>query len=170
MRLLKPLLALALGTTLALPAAAASFRDTSVPMKSQNVDIQKYLGKWYEIARYPNSFEKGCTNVTAEYTKTADGVGVLNSCNGRTRSADARVVAPGQLKVNFVKWLPMAEGDYWVLYVDPSYSLAVVGEPTGKYGWILSRSPQVRQSQLDKAYSVLRANGYDTSKIYLTPQ
>jgi len=173
MRSMNMILALGAALTLAAPGASASpYRDTSVPMKTQEIDLQSYLGKWYEIARYPNNFERGCTNVTAQYGLQDDGaVSVVNSCNGKTRKAEAVPVGPGKFEVDFVSWLPgIGKGDYWVLYVDPGYDLAVVGEPTGRYGWILSRTPQIRQSALDQAKSVLEANGYDTSEIMLVPQ
>lgn len=172
MRPTNPLAALAALTLLSTPASA-EYRDTSVPMKTQEIDLQSYLGKWYEVARYPNTFERGCQAPTATYSQNADGtVEVLNACaGGRSRSAEAVKVGPGKFEVDFVRWLPgVAKGDYWVLYVDNGYDLAVVGEPTGRYGWVLSRTPQIRQSQLDKAQSVLRQNGYDLSELMLIAQ
>lgn len=159
-------------------AVFANYRDTSVPMRTADISVSRYLGKWYEIARFPNRFERGCQGVTAEYGLQEDGnVSVLNTCRkgsatgpASSRGAEARKVGPGQFKVNFVKWLPMAEGDYWVLYVDPGYNLAVVGEPTGRYGWILSRTPQISRTLLDKAYEVLQSNGYDTNQLQLVSQ
>lgn len=169
MRLMKPLLALA--TTLSLTSPAlAEYRDTSVPISAQAIDLKSYLGKWYEIARYPNNFERNCAAPTATYGMNEDGtISVLNACRGgRSREAVAKPVGPGKLKVDFVPWLGgLAEGDYWVLYVDPGYNLAVVGEPTGRFGWILSRTPQIRQSQLDRAKAALEKNGYDTSALML---
>lgn len=172
MRLTKPLAALAAGLALTAPASA-EYRDTTVPMRTQEIDLQSYLGKWYEVARYPNSFERGCQAPTATYSLNEDGsIEVLNACtNGKSRAAKAVKVGPGKLEVDFVSWLPgIAKGDYWVLYVDPGYTLAVVGEPTGRYGWVLSRSPQIRQSQLDQAQAVLMQNGYDLSGLMLIAQ
>jgi len=158
----------------AAPTQAASYRDTSKPIGVVvNLDLDRYAGKWYEIARFPNRFERGCQGVTAEYGKNPDGtISVRNTCRQgspdgpvEVAEATAEVVGPGKLTVNFVPWLPFAKGDYWVLYVDRSYSFAVVGEPSGKTGWILARSPQMGQSKYDKAISVLQNAGYDTSRL-----
>ena len=155
-------------------ATAAGYRDTAAPLGVlANLDLARYLGKWYEIARFPNRFERGCQGVTAEYSQRADGtIKVLNTCregapDGPARSAEgsAKVVAPGKLTVGFVSWLPFAKGDYWVLYVDAGYSFAVVGEPSGKTGWVLSRGPALAPAKWDKALSVLASMGYDTTKL-----
>jgi apolipoprotein D and lipocalin family protein len=155
-------------------SAAAGYRDTSAPMNAvPTLDIQRYLGKWYEIARFPNRFERNCTAVTAEYTRNPDDtIHVLNTCrkgspDGPVNVAEgkAEMVAPGKLKVNFVPWLPFVKGDYWVLFVDSDYSYAVVGEPTGKTGWILARKPELGPNKYDNAVSVLQSMGYDTSKL-----
>ncbi|MBL6426492.1 lipocalin family protein [Maritimibacter sp.] len=178
MRFTTALMALATTVAFAAPATAAKYRDTSVPMQTVNVNIDRYMGKWYEIARFPNWFENNCAGVTAEYTLQGDTFEVLNTCRqgtpdgpARSRKAEATPVGPGKVKVDFVQMIPgIGVGDYWVLYVAPDYSLAVVGEPSGSTGWVLSRTPQIRQSQLDTAYDVLRKNGYDTSKIQLVAQ
>lgn len=161
------------------PAQAASYRDSSKPMGVvTNLDLERYLGKWFEIARFPNRFERGCAGVTAEYGRNPDGtISVRNTCRKGTLTGPikvaegtARVVGPGKLIVNFVRWLPFAKGDYWVLYVDPAYSVAVVGEPSGKTGWILARSPQLAAAAYETAISVLQAAGYDTSRLELVAQ
>ena len=173
MRLPSLVLALAASLGLAHPALAG-YRDMSKPIGVvTNLDLNRYLGKWYEIARYPNRWERGCQGVTAEYGLNADGsVKVVNTCrqgapNGPAEVAEgvATVVAPGKLEVSFVPWLPFAKGDYWVLHVDAGYSFAVVGDPSGKTGWILSRSPQMSKAKYDKALSVLQGMGYDTAKL-----
>lgn len=155
-------------------AVAEVYRDRSVPMKVQAaLDIQKYLGKWYEIARFPNPFEKGCVGVTAEYALRDDGqISVKNTCfqnslDGPVKVANgvARVEGPGQLSVTFVPWLPFARGDYWVLYLEPDYSLAVVGAPKGTTGWILARTPRIEPAKRARATAALRDNGYDISKL-----
>lgn len=160
------------------PAIAETYRDRSVPMQSVKVDLDRYYGKWYEIARFPNLFETDCVGVTAEYAPRSDGkIQVINTCRKKTLDGtidkiegEAWVVAPGQLKVTFVPWLPFAKGDYWVLHVEPDYSVAVVGEPKGKTGWILARKPGIDKAHLDRAMAALRANGYDTTKLYYVPQ
>lgn len=167
-------LTLAILTALTAPAGAASYRDTSAPIGVvTNLDLTRYLGKWYEIARFPNRFERGCQGVTAEYTARDDGkIGVRNTCRegapdgpARVAEGSARVEGPGRLSVNFVPWLPFARGDYWVLYVDAGYSFAVVGEPSGKTGWVLARTAELAPAKWQKALSVLAAAGYDSSKI-----
>ncbi|MEY8800358.1 lipocalin family protein [Leisingera sp. XS_AS12] len=168
----------------ALPSAsmAEGYRDTDVPMAVETgLDLSRYLGKWYEIARFPNDFEKGCEGVTAEYSALPEGrIKVVNTCrkgapDGPAESAEgkARVVAPGILEVNFVPWLsflPFTWGDYWVLDVDDDYRVAVVGTPNGKQGWILARSPEISAEQLSEAKSVLRGNGYDIRALKMVPQ
>lgn len=174
MRSLFKALSVILLVALALPASAAQYRDTSVPMAVEGaLDLNRYLGKWYEIARFPNRFERGCVGVTAEYSMRSDGdVRVVNTCregtlDGKVTVADgsARVEAPGRLSVTFVPWLPFARGDYWVLHVAPDYSMAVVGNPKGTTGWILARTPQISAKQRALAESILSINGYDISKL-----
>ncbi|WP_439141152.1 lipocalin family protein [Planktotalea sp.] len=174
MRSLFKALSVILLVALALPASAAQYRDTSVPMTVEGaLDLNRYLGKWYEIARFPNRFERGCVGVTAEYSMRSDGdVRVVNTCregtlDGKVTVADgsARVEAPGRLSVTFVPWLPFARGDYWVLYVAPDYSMAVVGNPKGTTGWILARTQQISAKQRALAEGILANNGYDVSKL-----
>ncbi|MEM8788080.1 MAG: lipocalin family protein [Pseudomonadota bacterium] len=155
-----------------------NYRDTAVPMESvSRLDTAAYAGLWYEIARFPNRFERDCTGVTAEYTLREDGrIGVKNSCrkgalDGPLEVAEgsARVAAPGQLKVKFAEWLPF-EGDYWVLDVTEDYDVAVIGVPSGDFGWILARTPTLEADDLAAALSVLRDAGYDTDRLTYTLQ
>jgi len=156
------------------------YRDTNVPMTTEGpVDLQRYQGLWYEIARFPVWFQEGCVGVTAEYALRDDGrVDVLNTCrqgalDGPVETADAIARAVdatnARLKVNFAPPLPV-EGDYWILYVDPDYALAVVGTPGGTGGWILARTPEIDPARLDVARAVLADNGYDLDALDLTPQ
>ncbi len=167
-------LAAVITVALATPLSAAQYRDRSVPMTVEGgLDLNRYLGKWYEIARFPNSFERGCAGVTAEYSLRAGGdIRVLNTClkgglDGPVERADgsARVEAPGRLSVTFVPWLPFARGDYWVLYVASDYSLAVVGNPKGSTGWILARDAKISASARANAEAILTKNGYDVSQL-----
>ncbi|MFN3954921.1 MAG: lipocalin family protein [Pararhodobacter sp.] len=160
------------------PAQGSGFRDRSVPMTVQtDLDIERYQGLWFEIARYPNRFERDCVAVTAEYALREDGqVMVRNSCrknrfDGPLEVAEgrARVEGPGRLSVNFVRFLPFIRGDYYVLDVTPDYAVAVVGEPSGRFGWILARQPRLAPPVLERALSVLERNGYDISELYYTP-
>ncbi len=175
MRLPSFVLAAAAAFSLAAPLEAR-YRDRSQPMDVvEALDIERYLGRWYEIARFPNRFELGCVGVTADYALRDDGkISVVNTCrkgslDGPVEAAEgvARIIAPGKLEVSFVPWLPFASGDYWVLYVDPAYSIAVVGEPKGRTGWILARDTAVPKAEYDKAVSVLETMGYDTSQLQL---
>lgn len=143
-----------------------------------SVDLDRYLGKWYEIARYPAWFQRNCTAVTAEYSLRDDGkIKVVNSCrkkslDGKLKSANgrAKIVVDGnnaKLKVSFFGpfW-----GDYWILDLDPDYNWAVVGMPSRKYLWILNRSPEMDQEIFDRIVSRLPEMGYDPSKLLMTEQ
>ena len=113
-----------------------------------HVELNKYLGKWYEIAHLPARFQEGCTDTTATYTLSEDGsISVLNECkrSGKVKQAKgkAKVVdknSGAKLKVTFV-W-PFY-GDYWIINLGKDYDYAVVGTPNRKYLWILSRTPQM---------------------------
>ncbi len=157
------------------------YRDTEVPMQTvETVDLERYMGRWYEIARFPNSFEEGCAGVTADYALRGDGtVSVLNTCrqgglDGPVETAEG-VAEPvdgsnARLEVDFVPWVPFTTGDYWILDLDSDYRVAVVGAPSGSYGWILARTPQVDEAALADALDALRRNGYDTDRLLLVEQ
>lgn len=142
-----------------------------------SVDLKRYMGKWYEIARYPNRFQRKCTgDVTANYTLRPDGrVEVLNSCqenDGRINSAKgtakvANAQTNSKLKVTFF-W-PFY-GSYWIIDLAPDYSYAVVGEPKRDYLWILSRSPRMDDSLYQQILARIQAAGYDPAKLVKTPQ
>jgi apolipoprotein D and lipocalin family protein len=147
----------------AAPATAAEVR--AVP----SLDLNRYLGTWYEVARYPVFFQRGCTRSKAIYAQTRpDRISVTNTCirNGKLSSitGDATIKAPGKLKVSFSKFIPL-RADYWVLYVDKSYTTAVVGGPGRRTGWILSRKPNRSRESLGAALRALEWNGYDVSRI-----
>jgi apolipoprotein D and lipocalin family protein len=135
------------------------------------------VGKWYEIARYPNRFQRKCAgDVTANYTLRADGkINILNSCreqDGRTGSAKgtATVVdkqSNAKLKVSFF-W-PFY-GNYWILDLASDYSYAIIGEPKRKYLWILSRTPQIPDSLYGQLSERIREAGYDPAKLVRTRQ
>ncbi|UCC31497.1 MAG: lipocalin family protein [Phycisphaerales bacterium] len=142
------------------------------------VDLDRYAGRWYEIARYPNSFERGCVGVTADYTPRDDGrIEVVNTCfesslegperviRGSARVADATTNA--KLKVRFF-WL--FEGDYWIIDLDEDYSYAVVGEPRRNFLWILSRTPQMDEDTYTDIVESLPAFGYDPGRLILVLQ
>lgn len=154
------------------------------PLKTvEAVDLQRYMGKWYEIAAIPMYFERQCkTDATAEYTLLPDQqVKVDNSCqidSGERSYSEgrAKVVDPetnAKLKVTFLHflgWRYIASGDYWITALDKDYQYAIVGHPSRKYGWILSRKPQMDSQTLQALSKELMAQGYDTCKFLITPQ
>jgi apolipoprotein D and lipocalin family protein len=137
-----------------------------------NVDLNRYTGRWYEIAKYPNRFERMCDrNVTATYAFSSGGkISVVNACTTRegklTQSSGwAKVVdqkTGSKLKVTFF-W-PFF-GDYWIIDLGPNYENAVVGEPSRKYLWILSRTAKMDDKQYAEIASRLAAKGYDATKL-----
>lgn len=149
------------------------YRDPEVTIASKaDFDARRYAGLWYEIARFPVPFEAGCEGVTAEYGLRPDGVlTVKNTCrdgavDGPLREIEgtARVTGPGRLSVRFSS-VPFVAAPYWVLWVDADYTVAVVGVPSGRAGWILSRTPTVSEDRLKAAMEVLDFNGYDVTKL-----
>src|SRR5512146_984196 len=158
-------------------AMSAASGDSKPPLQTVGkVDLQRYIGKWYEIARYPNRFEKRCvSDITATYTLRADGkITVLNTCrkaDGQMKSSQgvAKSVAPqtnAKLKVTFF-W-PFY-GNYWVIGLDPEYRYAVVSEPGRKYLWILSRTPKLDPELYQRAVDTARQQGLDPSRLIHPP-
>lgn len=149
-----------------------------------NLDPVKYQGKWYEIASIPASFQKDCfSNTRAQYTynEKNETIKVINSCdkeNGKTKVANgvARVNPKyehsSQLQVTFVKFLGLPiwafGGDYWVLYLDEDYQVSLVGEPSRKYAWILSREKRLEKRILENLREVLVENGYNPCTLLLS--
>lgn len=142
------------------------------------VDVVQYLGTWYDIAHYPQSFQEGCTGTTATYSLREDGdIDVLNRCylnsldgelseaHGRAWVVDTNTNA--KLKVRFF-W-PFS-GNYWIIELGKNYEYAVVGEPSREYLWILSRTPKMDSSLYNEILSRLETKGYSASKLELTPQ
>jgi apolipoprotein D and lipocalin family protein len=138
-----------------------------------NVDLNLYLGTWYEISRFPNSFEKGLKCVTATYTLRKDGrITVLNKGHKDKNPEvvkQAKGVAwvpdlnsPSKLKVRFF-W-PFS-GDYWILALDPTYRFVLVGDPSLKYLWILSRTKTMEDLDYNYLLDKAKENGYDTSRL-----
>lgn len=137
-----------------------------------SVNLPRYMGRWYEISSFPQSFQKGCTNTTADYSLRDDGkVEVLNQCkvDGKLKVAKGKAYAVddtnAKLKVSFF-W-PFY-GDYWVLELGGNYEYAVVGAPGRDYLWILSRQPELSRGVYDGILARLRAQHFDLSKLQLT--
>ena len=162
-------------------AAPASASDAP-PVPVASVDLERYVGRWYEIAKIPNKFQKSCAgNTTAEYVLREDGrIDVINRCleaNGNVNEARgiARIEdeeSNARLKVSFVRFLGRNWfwGDYWVLGLGPEYEYAIVGHPERTYGWILSRTPKLGETTLARIFEQLEAQGYDPHRFELTPQ
>lgn len=160
--------------------SATSYADQETV---DQVDLTRYVGKWYEIASIPQTFTKQCvSNTTAKYTSLPSGeIQVINSCDksdGKRSVAEGRAkvvdtVTNAKLKVTFVKffdWIFRFGGDYWIIGLEDNYRYAIVGHPTKDYAWILSRDPAMSKEDLLSAYGILKSNGYDTCKILTTVQ
>lgn len=149
-----------------------------------SVDLTRYVGTWYEIARFPNRFQKDCaSNVTADYNKRADGdIDVINRCkeaDGRLEEASgvARVDNPqtnAKLKVSFapdwLNWIPFIWADYWIIDLAQDYSLVAVGGPSRDYLWVLSRTPTIADADYEALVNRVTAQGFDTAKLVKTVQ
>jgi len=153
----------------------------SVPV----LDLTRYAGRWYEVARYPNRFQKRCAgDVTADYVLGPEGdLTVVNQCRLPDGSVDraegaARRANPGgpdaQLKVRFApRWLsflPVVWGDYWVIALGANYEYAVVGDPSRDYLWILSRTPAMDEARYRSALDAAVSNGFDPTRLVKTNQ
>jgi apolipoprotein D and lipocalin family protein len=181
--------ALAAATTLPLAAAPAQTPPVrAVPF----VELDRYAGDWFEIARFPNRFQRQCVgDVRATYTRAvspgpsgtrpAGRIDVVNRCRTAEGETEARGVARivdertfAKLKVRFapawLSWLPMVWGDYWIIGLAPDYSWAVVGDPDRDYLWILARTPQLDDASTAAAHAAARDNGFDVTRLVPTPQ
>jgi apolipoprotein D and lipocalin family protein len=152
----------------------------TVPVKTVNaVDLHRYQGTWYEIAKYPNRFQKGCVKSKAEYELKENGtVAVLNTCilaNGDLKSAKgvASVVdktTNAKLKVRFFNWFSnlfpwLTQGDYWILNLDEGYEHVIVGSPDRKYLWILARAEAMNEQTYGELLEVIKNIGFNPSKL-----
>jgi apolipoprotein D and lipocalin family protein len=173
------LIGIAAGKALARAGGDAKPLDTIAAL-----DTQRYLGTWYEIARFPNAFQHQCAgDVSATYSLRDDGrIRVLNRCRRADGSEDsaegvARQIggpASPKLEVRFapaiLSLIPMVWGDYWVVDLDENYTLSAVSEPSRKYLWILSRTRQVDPAAYQALLARLAAQGLDVSKLERTSQ
>src|SRR5512137_2339735 len=169
MRRLLPLAAL---------VAGCAHAPAGPPLRTvDRVDLGRYMGRWYEIATIPMSFQAGCVGVTAQYTLREDGdVDVLNTCrkerlDGEVRTAKAKAwsVDPSNAKLEVRFFWPF-HGSYWIIDLDPDYRWAVVGHPSREYLWVLSRTPQMDEATYQGILARLRAQGYDVARLVKTPQ
>jgi apolipoprotein D and lipocalin family protein len=156
------------------PGGAASKRLTA----RKDIDLAKYAGKWYEIARLPNWFERNCqSDVTAEYEVTsANEITVKNSCKQKSgklevASGSAQIATNPEvtLKVTFapkmLRFIPIVWANYTVISVDENYKHALVGEPSRKYLWILSRDKNMDSTAYDALVDKAKTEGFDVSKL-----
>lgn len=163
---------------LAAPLALAAQELTTVA----RVDLHRYAGLWYEVAKIPNSFQGKCVaNTTAEYTLLPNGlIQVVNRCqkpNGKGNSVKgvAKVIdaqTHAKLQVSFVRFLGKNWffGDYWIIGLDEDYRWAIVGTPGRKYGWILARTQTLDAETRAKIDDILRQQGYDPAQFVDSPQ
>ena len=167
-------------------ALARAEKKDKAPLRVEpTVDLSRYAGQWYEIARLPNSFQEKCAgDVTAQYALLDAGrLKVVNRCRkpsgwmteaeGVARLADKKG-ANSRLKVRFapgyLSFLPFVWGDYQIMELAPDYSHALVGEPGRKYLWILSRTPQMDEGTYRKLTEAAASQGFDVSRLVRTQQ
>ena len=147
------------------------------------VDLNRYAGNWFEIARFPNRFQRQCAgDVRASYVRRPDGrVDVVNRCRTAGGETEARGIARivdeqtfAKLKVRFapawLSWLSAVWGDYWIIGLATDYSWAVVGDPGRDYLWILGRAPELDEGSITAARAAARDNGFDVERLVPTPQ
>lgn len=177
-----------LSLTLAVLAGCASAPHAPAdgpPLKTvARVDLERYVGTWQEIARYPFGIQdRRCArDTTATYRAlAADRIAVVNRCvqaDGTAFEADATAwirdpATNARLEVSFLpaalRWLPLGRGDYWVIDLAPDYSWAVIGEPRRRYLWILARTPQLPADTYRAILDRLPAQGYDPARVQRSP-
>jgi apolipoprotein D and lipocalin family protein len=159
--------------------------NTLAPVNTiTSLDVPRYMGTWYELAKFPNRFQAQCASHTrAQYLAQGNGsVQVLNSCmtaDGRTIDAlglAESIASPSspKLRVRFapawLSWLPMVWGDYWVIDLDADYQLAAVSDAKREYLWVLSRTPQVSPQIYEALLERLKAQHFEVQKLQRTPQ
>jgi apolipoprotein D and lipocalin family protein len=173
--------ALVVATTLQMAVAQA---QTPPPVRTVPlVDLDRYAGNWFEIARFPNRFQRQCVgDVRTTYVRRPDGrVDVVNRCRTAEGETEARGIARvvdehsfARLKVRFapawLSFLAFVWGDYWIIGLAPDYSWAVVGDPGREYLWILARTPQIDGELVAAARAAASSNGFDVTRLVPTPQ
>lgn len=179
-------LSLLSATTIALVSTQVSAQESAaIPVKTiPSLDVPRYLGTWYEIAKFPNWFQKKCvSNTKAVYSLKGDGkLKVLNSCkiaSGEVSEAEGTARQMGasdspKLEVRFapdwLSFLPLVWGDYWVIDLDSQYQVAAVSDPRREYLWVLSRTPQLDAAVYDTLLKRLQAQQFDIRKLEPTQQ
>ena len=160
---------------------AASLAAMAMPVRAETpvasvpeLDLARYLGKWYEVASFPMFFQRNCIgDTTAQYALTTDGdVSVTNRCRTDSGFDEARgkatvVEGSGNARLKLSFFWPF-RSDYWVIGLDADYRWAVVGNPNRKYLWVLSRTPKLPQNLLDAALKAAAAQGFDLGQLRYT--
>ncbi len=165
-------------TTLFLGLCTTTFCQTIDNSTIITFDLDRYLGKWYEVARYDHAFERNLVGTTAEYSLRDDGMikvlnsGYLYTLDGKFKESVGKAKLnkngkPGQLRVSF---FGPFYSNYYILDLAPDYSYSVVGSSSPKYLWILSRTPQLKPEVQSKIVKGLQQRGYDTSKLIWVEQ
>lgn len=171
LRILIVSLVFALGACAAQPV----YRSSDDPLPVAEISTTEYLGLWHEAARLPNRFERNCADATAEYALREDGlISVRNTCireDGSTRVAEgrARRVGEGEEGKLEVSFFGPFWGDYWVLERANDYSWSIVGEPDGKYLWVLTRAENIDAQERAIFAARVRALGYDPDDLIWNP-
>jgi len=167
-------------TLLLISCASSQDKDFPPLTTVKQVDLNKYAGLWYEVAKIPNSFQDHCAyGTTAEYKLQKDGsIQVINKCydeNGEADIADgvANIVdkeTNAKLEVSFVSFLGIRPfwGDYWIIGLDENYEWAVIGTPGRKYGWVLSRTPSLSEETMQKIFEILKFQHYNPDNFELS--
>lgn len=166
--LLLPLLGFAL-------SSCSSTGPKAPPLTTvEKLDAKRYAGTWYEIARYPNSYEEDIHYVRAYYTANKDGsLKIRNQARtpeGLKQSDGVAIPVTGSNSSKFKIKFSNFEGDYWVVGLDPNYRWAVVSEPSRDYLWFISKSPNVSKATYDEMQRIATAKGYDVSQLELVKQ
>lgn len=183
----KPLITLLLAAacTLAHTTAGAAAGIAAAPVADgalrtiDRLDVPRYLGTWYEVARFPNRFQRQCVaDTSANYTLRDDGTlqvrnrcrladGTMDEALGQARQVGGR--ESPTLKVRFapewLTWLPFVWGDYWIVDLDADYSLVAITDPRRAYAWVLSRTPQVEPARYEALMQRLKAQGLDVGRF-----
>ncbi len=160
---------------------AAVIPGSSLPNRPvDSIDLQRYAGQWHEIAHLPMFFQRKCVgDITATYTPNPDGtLQVHNACrigDGSMDASDGRAKkVPGQpaaLKVrfapNWLSWIPAVWADYWVVELDPDYHWVVVGGPSRKYMWVLSRKPSMSRDLFEQIKARAKQRQYPVNKLVM---
>lgn len=183
-RLVGALLGVVAGLAASPATARAQAGGPGTVQPVDSVDLTRYAGRWYEVARLPNRFEKDCVGeTTADYELLPDGqIRVINQCrlaDGSLKRAEGRAKrahrkAPtSELKVRFapkiLSFLGLVWGDYWVLDLTDDYSAALVGEPSRQYLWVLSRTPALADSVYRRLLATAERQGFDLSQLVVSP-